>query len=207
MKRLKLNRISFLLILFGVQLYAQNNVSGNVTDNKGNPIPGVSVIVQGTNQGTNTDFDGNYSIAVASDQKLLFTSIGFANQIVTVGNQLMLNIVLQESSEILEEIIVTGYGTQTQRETTGAISTVKAADLQAVPSGNIEQQFQGRIPGVTVISNGSPGSTSQIRVRGFGAFGGNQPLYVVDGVPVNNIDFLNPNDIESSSLLKDAAAA
>ena len=125
MKRLKLNRISFLLILFGVQLYAQNSVSGNVTDNKGNPIPGVSVIVQGTNQGTNTDFDGNYSIAVASDQKLLFTSIGFANQIVTVGNQLMLNIVLQESSEILEEIIVTGYGTQTQRETTGAISTVK----------------------------------------------------------------------------------
>ena len=207
MKRLKLNRISFLLILFGVQLYAQNNVSGNVTDNEGNPIPGVSVIVQGTNQGTTTDFDGNYSIAVASDQKLLFTSIGFADQIVTVGNQSTLNIVLQESSELLEEIIVTGYGTQTQRETTGAISTVKAADLQAVPSGNIEQQFQGRIPGVTVISNGSPGTTSQIRVRGFGSFGGNQPLYVVDGVPVENIDFLNPNDIESSSLLKDAAAA
>ena len=114
---------------------------------------------------------------------------------------------MQTSAEALDEIVVTGYGTQTKRETTGAISTVKAEDLNIIPSGNIEQQFQGRIPGVTVISNGSPGSTSQIRVRGFGAFGGNEPLYVIDGVPTTNIDFLNPGDIESTTVLKDAASA
>lgn len=207
MKRIKVNAISIFLVLFGMQLFAQNRVQGTITDENGNPIPGVAVIIQGTTNGEVSDFDGNYTIDVESGQTLVFTSIGFSDQMITITNQSTLDIVLQESSELLDEIIVTGYGTQTQRETTGAISTVKAADLQVVPSGNIEQQFQGRIPGVTVISNGSPGTTSQIRVRGFGAFGGNEPLYIVDGVPTDNINFLNPNDIESSSLLKDAAAA
>jgi len=186
---------------------AQTSVSGNITDTDGNPIPGVTVIVDGTTQGTTTDFDGNYTIDVQVGQSLQFSSLGFATQIVRVGDQSTINIVLETSAEALDEIVVTGYGTQTKRETTGAISTVKAEDLNIIPSGNIEQQFQGRIPGVTVISNGSPGSTSQIRVRGFGAFGGNEPLYVVDGVPTTNIDFLNPGDIESTTVLKDAAAA
>ncbi|MDA0200430.1 MAG: SusC/RagA family TonB-linked outer membrane protein [Bacteroidetes bacterium] len=195
------------LFFFSIHLHAQNSRTGTVTDKDGMPIPGVTVLIKGTTQGTTTDFDGNYTINAGSDQTLVFQSIGFADQEMIVGDQSSINITLMEDTELLDEIIVTGYGTQTQRETTGAISTVKAADLQAVPSGNIEQQFQGRIPGVTVISNGSPGTTSQIRVRGFGAFGGNEPLYIVDGVPTSNIEFLNPNDIESSSLLKDAAAA
>lgn len=195
------------LLFFSTHLSAQTALRGTVTDNNGSPIPGVAVIIKGTTEGTTTDFDGNYTITANPDQVLVFKSIGFADQEMTVGDQTSINVTLLEDTELLDEIIVTGYGTQTQRETTGAISTVKAADLQQVPSGNIEQQFQGRIPGVTVISNGSPGTTSQIRVRGFGAFGGNEPLYIVDGVPTSNIDFLNPNDIESSSLLKDAAAA
>jgi len=182
-------------------------VSGVISDSDGTPIPGAAIIIEGTTNGTTTDFDGNYSISVDSGQTLLFSSIGFATQSVLVGDQSSIDIVLQTSAELLDEIIVTGYGTETKRETTGAISTVKAEDLTIIPSGNIEQQFQGRIPGVTVISNGSPGSTSQIRVRGFGAFGGNEPLYVIDGVPTTNIDFLNPNDIESTTVLKDAAAA
>ena len=161
----------------------------------------------GTTNGTTSDFDGNYTISVGSDQSLQFSSLGFSSQIIRVGDQETIDIILQTSAEALDEIVVTGYGTQTKRETTGAISTVKAEDLNIIPSGNIEQQFQGRIPGVTVISNGSPGSTSQIRVRGFGAFGGNEPLYVIDGVPTTNIDFLNPGDIESTTVLKDAASA
>jgi TonB-linked SusC/RagA family outer membrane protein len=207
MKNFKTKLIVGLLISFSSIAFAQTDVSGTIFDTDGNPIPGATVIVDGTTQGTTTDFDGNYTISANSDQSLQFSSLGFASQVVRVGDQSTIDIVLQTSAEALDEIVVTGYGTQTKRETTGAISTVKAEDLNIIPSGNIEQQFQGRIPGVTVISNGSPGSTSQIRVRGFGAFGGNEPLYVVDGVPTTNIDFLNPGDIESTTVLKDAAAA
>ncbi|MDG1652117.1 MAG: TonB-dependent receptor [Flavobacteriaceae bacterium] len=207
MKKLEIKFIVGLLVMFTSVAFAQTEVSGTIFDTDGNPIPGATVIVNGTTQGTTTDFDGNYSISVSSDQSLQFSSLGFSTQIVRVGSQSSIDVTLQTSAEALDEIVVTGYGTQTKRETTGAISTVSAEDLNIIPSGNIEQQFQGRIPGVTVISNGSPGSTSQIRVRGFGAFGGNEPLYVVDGVPTTNIDFLNPGDIESTTVLKDAAAA
>jgi TonB-linked SusC/RagA family outer membrane protein len=207
MKNFEIKFLVGLLVMFTSVAIAQTEVSGTIFDTDGNPIPGATVIIDGTTQGTTTDFDGNYSISASSDQSLQFSSLGFATQIIRVGDQSSINVTLQTSAEALDEIVVTGYGTQTKRETTGAISTVKAEDLNIIPSGNIEQQFQGRIPGVTVISNGSPGSTSQIRVRGFGAFGGNEPLYVVDGVPTNNIDFLNPGDIESTTVLKDAASA
>ena len=207
MKQIILKIVGLSLLFFGLQLHAQKNISGTVSDNSGVPIPGVAVIIEGTSQGVTTDFDGNYSISVSEGQNLVFTSIGFTPQTIAVGASSTYNVILQESLEQLEEIIVTGYGTETQRETTGSISTVSPADIQVIPSGNIEQQFQGRIPGVTVISNGSPGTSSQIRVRGFGAFGGNEPLYIVDGVPTGNVDYINPNDIESLTVLKDAAAA
>jgi len=207
MRKLIFKATFLLLMIFSVVAYAQNTVSGTVVDSDGNPIPGVTVFISGTSQGTTTDFDGNYSISVESDQTLVFSSLGFATQSFNVGDNASINVSLVEAAEALEEIIVTGYGTETKRETTGAISTVKARDLSVIPSGNIEQQFQGRIPGVTVITNGAPGSTSQIRVRGFGSFGGNNPLYVVDGVQTTNIDYLAPSDIESTTVLKDAAAA
>jgi len=207
MQKLMFKATLLLLMIFSVLTYAQTTVSGTVLDSDGNPIPGVTVFISGTSQGTTTDFDGNYSIDVETNQILVFSSLGFSTQNFTVGEESSINISLEESTEALDEIIVTGYGTETKRETTGAISTVKAKDLLAIPTGNIEQQFQGRIAGVTVIANGNPGSTSQIRVRGFGSFGGNNPLYIVDGVPVDNIDFLSPNDIASTTVLKDAAAA
>ncbi len=125
----------------------------------------------------------------------------------TLGNQSIINIKMEDDVSALEEVIVTGYTVDSRRETTGAVSTVKSKDLTAAPSGNVEQQLQGRVAGVTVITNGQPGTTSQIRVRGFGAFGGNEPLYIVDGVPTGSTDFLNPDDIESTTVLKDAAAA
>ena len=231
---LKLNRLLHLLLLFAAcsSVYAQQNgsqtialnsnsqnsyeslrplqktITGTITSvEDGEPLPGVSILIVGTNTGTISDIDGNYSISANSDQVLRFSFIGFAEQEVEVGAQSVINISMSADSEELEEIIVTGYSVDTRRETTGSVSTVKSKDLTVVPSGNVEQQLQGRVAGVTVITNGQPGTTSQIRVRGFGAFSGNEPLYVVDGVPVTSTEFLNPDDIESTTVLKDAAAA
>ena len=142
MKNFEIKFLVGLLVMFTSVAIAQTEVSGTIFDTDGNPIPGATVIIDGTTQGTTTDFDGNYSISASSDQSLQFSSLGFATQIIRVGNQSTINVTLQTSAEALDEIVVTGYGTQTKRETTGAISTVKAEDLNIIPSGNIEQQFQ-----------------------------------------------------------------
>lgn len=185
----------------------QNVVSGTVLDSYGVPLPGANVLVQGTTRGTQTDFDGNFSIEADSDAALVVSYLGFVTQRVSVNGRSSITITMVEDSQALDEVIVTGYTVETKRETTAAVSIVKAEELAAIPSGNVEQQLAGRVAGVTVVTNGQPGTASQIRVRGFGAFGGNEPLYVVDGVPINDISFLNPDDIETTTVLKDAAAA
>ncbi len=185
----------------------QSTVSGTVTDSDGAPLPGANVIVKGTTNGTQTDFDGNYTLEVDGDAVLVFSYLGFQTQEVAVGGQSTVNVSLQEDAAALEEVVVTGYQTLTKRETTAAVSIVKAEELAAIPSGNVEQQLQGRVAGVTVLTNGQPGTTSQIRVRGFGTFGDNAPLAIVDGVPVGSTEFLNPEDIQTTTVLKDAAAA
>ncbi|MBL0109783.1 MAG: TonB-dependent receptor [Saprospiraceae bacterium] len=178
-----------------------------ITDKStGDPLIGASVLIKGTATGTITDVDGSYSIAAKAGDVLQVSYTGFNNMEVTVGNDAVLNITMDEGVQI-DEIVVTGYSSQKKKDFSGAVSTVKAAELRAVPSGNVEQQLQGRVSGVTVVTNGQPGTTSMIRVRGFGALGGNEPLYVVDGVPVGSTDFLNPDDIESTTVLKDAASA
>lgn len=185
----------------------QSTVTGTVTDNQGTPLPGANVFVKGTTNGTQTDFDGNYTLEVDADAVLVFSYLGFVTQEIAVNGNATVNATMAEDAAALDEVIVTGYATETKRETTAAVSIVKAEELAAIPSGNVEQQLQGRVAGVTVLTNGQPGTTSQIRIRGFGAFGGNEPLYVVDGVPVGSTDFLNPDDIETTTVLKDAAAA
>jgi TonB-linked SusC/RagA family outer membrane protein len=185
----------------------QETITGTVTDSNGTPLPGTNVLVKGTTNGTQTDFDGNYSINVEGDATLVFSYLGFQTTEIAVNGQSTVNATLIEDAAALDEVVVTGYQTETKRETTAAVSIVKAEELAAIPSGNVEQQLAGRVAGVTVVTNGQPGTTSQIRVRGFGAFGGNEPLYVVDGVPIGNINFLNPDDIETTTVLKDAAAA
>ncbi len=185
----------------------QVTVSGKVIDSFGTPLPGANVIVQGTTRGTQTDFDGNYTIEAPGDATLVFSYLGFVTQNIRIDGRSTINITMAEDSQALEEVVVTGYTTETKRETTAAVSIVKAEELAAIPSGNVEQQLQGRVAGVTVLTNGQPGTTSQIRIRGFNALGGNAPLYVVDGVPTTNTDFLNPDDIETTTVLKDAAAA
>jgi TonB-dependent starch-binding outer membrane protein SusC len=198
-----------LLTLTSTSLSAQaKRLTGTVSDDKG-PVPGASVVVKGTTNGAVTDIDGNFALDLKADNAvLMISSVGYSTQEIVVGAQTTLKIVLAEDVSTLSEVVVTGYGADaTKRQTTGAVSTVKARDLQAVASGNIEQQLQGRVAGVTVITNGQPGTSSIIRVRGFGAFGGNEPLYIVDGVPVGSTNFLAPNDIETTTVLKDAAAA
>ena len=198
-----------IMLLYAVSTVAQDRkVTGKVVgvDNQG--IPGVSIVIKGTRTGTTSDANGNFSInSKSSNDVLIFSGIGYKAKEVSVGGQASLSVTLSEDIAALDEVIVTGYSSSNKKESTAAISTVKAKDLTAVPSGNIEQQLQGKVSGVTVITSGQPGTTSIVRVRGFGSFGGNNPLYVVDGVPTQSTDFLAPDDIESTTVLKDAAAA
>lgn len=204
---LKCLSLGFMMLLASTA-FSQQKVTGTVTDVSGEGVPGVSVSVKGTTQGTITNGEGNYSLDVnGANRTLVFSSIGYLTQEVAVGNQSVININIVEDSQSLEEVIVTGYSITNKKESTAAASIVKAKDLQQIPSGNVEQQLQGRVAGLTVITNGQPGTASIIRVRGFGAFGGNEPLYVVDGIPVGSIDYISPDDIASTTVLKDAAAA
>lgn len=197
-----------LLVLSVSSAYAQKTVTGTVLDEFGLGLPGVSILVKGTTTGTATDIDGKYSLSVPNDQAtLVFSFIGYAAVEQVVGPRSVIDVSMKPDERTLTELVVTGYSIDSRRETTGAIATVNPKDLTVIPTGNIEQTLQGRVSGVTVITNGQPGTSSIIRVRGFGAFGGNEPLYIVDGLPTASTDFLNPDDIESTTVLKDAAAA
>ena len=198
----------FLLFAGLSSLTAQRTVTGKVSDAAG-AIPGASVVVKGTTTGTATDGDGNFSLALKGDNlTLVISAVGYTAQEIAVGTESTINVTLVEDISTLGEVVVTGYGVDgTRRQTTGAVSTVKPRELKSVPSGNVEQQLQGRVAGLTVITNGQPGTSSIIRVRGFGSFGGNSPLIIVDGTPTGSTDFLSPDDIESVTVLKDAATA
>ena len=198
----------FVLLLSCLNASAQDRrVTGKITGTDG-PVPGANVVLKGTQTGTSTDANGDFSINVrGTNPVLVISSIGSKTQEITVGNRSTVTVTLEDDATALSEVIVTGYTTDQKRDNTGAVSTVKAKDLSAIPSGNVEQQLQGRVSGLTVITNGQPGTTSIVRVRGFGAFGGNEPLYVIDGVPTGGINFVAPDDVESTTVLKDAAAA
>ncbi len=197
-----------LLVFTSSATFAQRTVTGTVIDEYDVGLPGVSILVKGTTTGTATDIDGNFSLNVPNDDAVLvFSFIGYTSIEETVGSRSVIDVKMNPDETTLTELVVTGYTIDSRRETTGAIATVDPKDLTVIPTGNVEQTLQGRVSGVTVITNGQPGTSSIIRVRGFGAFGGNEPLYIVDGVPVGSTDFLNPDDIESTTVLKDAAAA
>ncbi len=201
--------LTVLLVSLGL-IFAQaqdQTVTGRIIDESGEGLPGVNVVIKGTSSGTVTDVEGNYRLSVPSGSTLVFSTVGFATQEIAVGSQSVIDVTLGIDISELQEVVVTGYSVDSRRETTGSVSTVKPKALQAIPTGNVEQALQGRVAGVTVITNGQPGTTSKVRVRGFGALGGNEPLYIVDGVPVFSTDFLAPGDIESTTVLKDATTA
>lgn len=193
-------------------LAQQIRVTGKVTaQSDGSPLPGVTVIVQGTKTGTSTDTKGDFIISVPKlGSVLVFSQIGMETRSVVVRDNTPLNIALRESASTLSEVVVVGYGTQRKSVVTGAISSVKASDLQNQQISRVEQALQGRTSGLTVASaSGAPGSSATVRIRGITSLNSNNPLYVVDGVVVDvgGIDYLNQADIESIEVLKDAASA
>ena len=189
----------------------QNNVrlSGTVTDETGQPIIGANISVAGTTVGTVTDLDGQYSLSVPQGSVLRFTYIGYVNQEFTITNQNTLNVQMREDTGLLEEVVVIGYGSVARKDVTTAVSTISTKDLDERPLVSAAQAMQGKAAGVHVYQpNGAPGAAMVVRVRGTTSFNGsNEPLYVVDGVPVDNLNFLSPNDIASMQILKDASSA
>lgn len=188
-----------------------NVVSGVVRDAEGVTLPGVAVYLKDTNRGTVTDIDGRFSINVddADEPVLVFSFVGFEDHEVVVGNQHSLNISLTQQTQLLEEVVVVGYGTQRKANLTGAVSQIEAQTLEDRPLTNLTTGMQGLMPGVTVTgASGVPGNNGgTIRIRGIGTWGDASPLVVIDGIPGGNINILNPNDIESISVLKDAASS
>ena len=205
----------------------QQTITGTVTDEAGTPIPGVTVLVVDTNNGTTTDFDGNYRISANDGDQLRFSYLGFASQTVTVGSSTSINIILVQSAAALEEVVVIGYGTRKKKDLTGAISTIGTEEITKEVVMTPELAMQGKMAGVFVSNPGSdPNARPQILIRGASTFNFADPLYVIDGVPitegfstsgdprdntlrgnVNIMNLINPNDIESISVLKDASAA
>ena len=188
----------------------QSTVTGSVIDATGAPLPGANVLVKGTTNGTQTDFDGNYSIEADRDAILVFSYIGFSTQEMAVDGNSVIDVTLMEDASQLDEVVVTGYTTQSKATVTGAMSQVKVEEALSVPIQNAGQALQGRASGVSVVGGGQPGSTPLIRVRGFGTTNENGPLLVIDGMQTTDASILsqiNPNDIQSINVLKDASAA
>ncbi|PRZ01360.1 TonB-linked SusC/RagA family outer membrane protein [Marinilabilia salmonicolor] len=228
--------LAMFFLAFQVMAFGQGKtVTGNVTDETGAPLPGVSVVIQGTTQGTITDMDGNYSVTLEEGQNVLqFSFIGFENQTIDVSNQSVVDVQMEPETRSIDEVVVVGYGSMKKSDVSTASVSVKGEDLQQTVSANLDQALQGRAAGVTAIStSGQPGASVSIRIRGQSTLsaGSAEPLYVVDGVPIQNVSQgghgvglgdklgnapvstfggglsnINPADIESMEILKDASA-
>jgi TonB-linked SusC/RagA family outer membrane protein len=208
MKKLLLMSVTLVLFAFVSHEALAQTVTGKVISSEDNTgIPGVNVLIQGTSTGVVTDFEGNYRINVNSGDVLVFSYVSFITKSVAVNNQSVIDVTLDPDITSLSEVVVTGYASQQKKDLTGAVGVVEPTELTAIPTGNVANQLQGRVAGVTVVGSGQPGTTSKIRIRGFGSFGANNPLYVVDGVQTFDISTLNPADVESLNVLKDAGAA
>ncbi len=193
-----------------IEAFSQSKtVSGQIKDSSGGALPGASVIVQGTTNGTISDVDGKYSLSVQSSDVLIFSFIGMKSQSIKVGDQETINVTLSEDAIGIDEVVAVGYGTMKRSDLSGASTTVKADDYKDMPSVDIAQSIQGRVAGVSISqTSGSPGASTKIRIRGGNSMlGSNNPLVVLDGVAMNiDLGDLNPNDIESMEILKDASS-
>src|SRR5665648_107755 len=187
----------------------QKSLSGTVLGEDGTPIPGVTVVVQGTTVGSITDVDGKFTFLVPADAEVLTVSyIGMKTQDITIGNQTNFKITLLADVLGIDEVVVVGYGTQQKKTLTGAVSTVDESELRSVPAASAAAKLQGRVSGVTITNDNTPGGESMVRIRGIGSVNNNDPLYIIDGVPTTGgLSKINPNDIESISVLKDASSS
>ena len=193
--------------MFGQQPSEQ--ITGKVTDESGDPLPGVSVVIKGTTTGTVTNSDGEYQIKKTENvQTLVFSFIGMETKEINIANQSVIDVMLAEESTWLNEVVAVGYGIKQKKDLTGAVSVVDVEDISNIPVAGVDQMMQGRVAGVNILGDYSPGGGVSVRVRGFSTVRNNDPLYIIDGVPVESgINMINPNDIESLQVLKDAASA
>ena len=195
-----------LFLMFSYGLVAQTVIKGKVTDDTGEELPGVNVVVKGTSNGTVTDIFGDYSLEVNDPSAtLVFSFVGFESQEVIIGSQSVINVELVTDVVSLQEVVVIGYGTTTEKELTAAVSTIKSEDITKLNPARIENVLQGQISGVQITSgSGSPGGGQNIRIRGINSNGDNRPLIIVDGVRYgDDINTIDPNNIESITVLKD----
>jgi TonB-linked SusC/RagA family outer membrane protein len=188
---------------------ADKSITGTVLDEKGSPLVGVNIQIRGTTRGTASDARGTYRIDIPNGNAVLvFSYIGYKKQEIAVNNQTTINVSLEGDAGSLEEVVVVGYGTQRRSSLTGAVSTVTPKELTSLPVPNVTSALQGRVPGVSVVNNGGPGSSPIVQIRGIGSINyASGPLYVIDGVPTGDLNSFNTNDIESLEVLKDASSA
>ncbi len=198
-----------MVLLVGMAFAQQRSISGTVIDESGVPIPGATVLVKGTTVGVVTDADGKYNLSVpASAQTLVFSYIGMLSQEIAIAGKSSIDVTMKADVVGVEEVVVVGYGTQQKKTLTGSVSTVNDAELRAAPAANAASRMQGRVAGVTITSDNSPGGGATVRVRGVGSVNSNDPLYIIDGVPTSGgLTQINPNDIESMTVLKDASSS
>ncbi|MEP2278189.1 TonB-dependent receptor [Maribacter sp.] len=201
------NIIAFMFMILSSSIIFAQSITGTVFSLDG-PLPGASVVVKGTTNGTITDFDGNFSLNNVEPNSILnITYLGFIAQEIQTNDKIEFNIILEEDVASLDEVVVVGYGSKKRSELTTAVSSVGSDKINSLPAADINQALEGRATGVQVRNGGSPGEAATVLIRGFNTFGDGSPLYVVDGIFISDISAINPNDIEKVDVLKDAAAA
>ncbi|MES2890656.1 MAG: TonB-dependent receptor [Bacteroidota bacterium] len=194
-------------LLPGSAIAQTSRYSGTVISNTNQPVEGATITVKQTKKVTLTDNQGNFAVDAARGQSLVISSVGFETREISLGNEVNLSLSLVQVSSTMNEVVMVGYGTQRKKDLTGSIASVNVADIKKYTTSDISQLLQGRASGVAVNSDGQPGAAPSVRIRGFSTFGGSQPFYVVDGVPVGtSIRDFSPNDIQSIQVLKDASA-
>lgn len=188
------------------KIVSQNTVSGTITDENGEALPGATIQEKGTSNGTITDVEGKFSLSVPEDATLTVSFVGYQTQEVNINNRSVIDLQLMMDSEQLAEVVVTGYSSQKKSDITGSVSIVDVEKMQSIPTGSVINALQGQAAGVTVVNSGAPGGANQITIRGMTSFGNNNPLVLIDGVQ-GNLELINVNEIESIQVLKDAGAA
>lgn len=209
-------RVSLMMLCvfaFSMQAQAQDQqITGKVNDETGAGLPGASVLIKGTSTGTVTDMDGNFSLSAGSSDVLVVSFIGYTTKEIAVGGRSTIDVSMDLDAEQLEEVVVTGYTSQRRRDITGAVSVVEAEELNKIAAPSFSQKLGGKVSGVNISTSGQPGDGTNIRIRGTSSLSraGSDPLIIIDGVQIQGtkaLNGLNPNDIETMQVLKDASAA
>ncbi|HEY8399253.1 MAG TPA: carboxypeptidase-like regulatory domain-containing protein, partial [Flavihumibacter sp.] len=198
---------NFLVVIkFNGVEFQQSRVTGRITNEAGEPLPGASIKVKGAQGGISADADGNFAITVPTNATLVISSVGYDDQEVVVGDRTIINVVMKASTKLQDEVVVIGYGTASKRDLTGSVAKVKGEIVANQPNTNPLASLQSKVAGLSVINNAIPGSTPDVRIRGTISIGTVKPVYIIDGIFSDNMDFVNPNEIESVEVLKDPSS-